>query len=757
MIGKYIESLYGALPDQSLSEELLEEERLKGTRLSVIYRWLFILLAGTLLTIQLLLGYTEVSRHGFTLIAVYFASNLFFWYAAEKKHNPSYLGYVGGTIDIAIISYHIYGMTAFFDPAAATATATIFLIPIVFMIYTFRLDRALLLYLIVISAIGFNLIYFMQYSQTPGMLSANISLSPISHVFKSAYIIFIGLLCIYMQNSITRFIEKQLAEAAQKNRLDAEIKIEQEKNKFASRLIEKEKALNAKLEEEIEARDAITAQLKANKEQIKSIISNLIGFTYRCLPDEEWTMLFITDQVEDITGYRPEDFTAQGMSFASVIHPGDLESARAVISEAIAGRKKFDLDYRLVNRSGEIVWVHEAGRGVYDKDGKVLFVDGIVTDISGKKKAEDKLRETRTLVKNLTSNLTGAVSRSLYDEYFTTKYYSEKILDITGYSAEDFIDNKNVRFTDIIYHEDLEAVREQIRESVSNNMPYSLEFRIVHKNGPVIWVQENGRPVIDKAKNTLYLDGITMEITDKKNAEQALLDAKQELERLNRQLEKTVEERTAKLTKANTQLLKLQKENLQSQFEVLKQQVNPHFLFNSLNVLTSLIKVDPDLAEMFTEKLSKVYRYVLENKEKDLVTLGTELDFIKAYLFLLNIRFAGKVQVKTDVAEFLTEKKVVPMALQLLIENAIKHNTFSRNSPLNIEISTHGTRYLTVINNLQNRKTQMTSTGVGLINISKRYSLLSDAQPVFEMGRKEFIARIPLLDLGNIKEEQSHE
>jgi len=370
-----------------------------------------------------------------------------------------------------------------------------------------------------------------------------------------------------------------------------------------------------------------------------------------------------------------------------------------------------------------------------------------------RKEAEDKLQETRTLVKNLTSNLTGAVSRSLYDEHFTTKYYSEKIFDITGYRAEDFIDNKNVRFTDIIYPEDLETVREHIRESVNNNMPYSLEFRIVHKNGPVIWVQENGRPVFDKAGNTLYLDGITMEITEKKNSEQALLDAKLELERLNRQLEKTVEERTAKLTEANTQVLKLQKENLQSQFEVLKQQVNPHFLFNSLNVLTSLIKVDPDLAEMFTEKLSKVYRYVLENKEKDLVTLGTELDFIKSYLFLLNIRFAGKVQVKTDVADFETEKQVVPMALQLLIENAIKHNTFSRKSPLNIEISAQGTGYLTVVNNLQNRKTQMTSTGVGLINISKRYSLLSDAQPVFEMGGKEFIARIPLLDHSNIKDE----
>jgi len=386
MIGRYIRSLYRTLPDHKLSKELLEEERLKGTRLSVTYRWLFIMLAGTLLTIQLMLGYTEVSRHGVTLILVYFITNLFFWYAAEKKYNPAYLGYVGGTIDIAIISYHIYGMTTFFDPAAATATATIFLIPIVFMIYTFRLDRALMLYLIVIAAFGFNLIYFIQYSQTPGLLSANISLSPISHIFKSVYIIFIGLLCIYMQNSITRFIARHLAEAAQKNRLDAEIKIEQEKNKFASSLIEREKGLNAKLEEEIKARDAVTAQLKANKEQIKSIISNLIGFTYRCLPDEEWKMLFITDQVEDITGHRPEDFTGQGMSFASVIHPGDLESARAVISEAIAGRKKFDLDYRLVKKSGEIVWVHEAGRGVYDEDGNVMFIDGIITDISDKKR-----------------------------------------------------------------------------------------------------------------------------------------------------------------------------------------------------------------------------------------------------------------------------------------------------------------------------------------------------------------------------------
>ncbi len=739
--------LFDALPNQKLSDELLEEERLKGTRLSINFRWAFILLAAVLLTIQLLLGYTEMSMHGFILIAVYLTSNLFFWLAAIKKYNPVYLGYIGATIDIAIISYHIWGMTLFFDPAAATATATIFMIPIIFMIYTFRLDRVLLLYLIIIAAIGFNLIYFTQYNKTPELLSANISLSPIAHIFKTVYISFIGFLCIYMQNSIIRFIEKQLTEAAYKNRLDAEIRIEQEKNKFATQLIEKEKALNTKLEEEIKAKDAIANQLKENKEQIKSIISNLVGFTYRCLPDEKWTMLFISNQVEDITGFKPEAFTGnQGLSYTSLIHPDDLENVHAELLQALSSKKKFDLEYRVIRKSGNIVWVHEAGRGIYDQEGKILFIDGIITNISDKKKAEDKLRRTQILVENLTSNLVGgAVSRSLYDAHFTSKYYSEKILDITGYSADDLTDNKEVSFSEIIYHEDLERVKKQIDESVNKNIPYSLEFRIVHKNGQIVWIQENGRPVFDKASNTCYLDGITMEITDKKNAEQALIEAKMELERLNEQLEKTIEERTEKLTKANTQLLKLQKENLQSQFEVLKQQVNPHFLFNSLNVLTSLIKVDPDLAEAFTEKLSKVYRYVLENKEKDLITLATELDFIKSYAFLLDIRFSGKLFIEINVDEKHTESLVVPMVLQLLVENAVKHNTFSKKNPLYILLTVDNDNNLTVINNLQNRKTQMVSTGVGLVNISKRYSLLTDKEPVFDFTEAHFTARVPLI------------
>jgi LytS/YehU family sensor histidine kinase len=239
--------------------------------------------------------------------------------------------------------------------------------------------------------------------------------------------------------------------------------------------------------------------------------------------------------------------------------------------------------------------------------------------------------------------------------------------------------------------------------------------------------------------------GIIIDISERKKQELKLLNAKEELERINNTLEQSVAERTKQLTKANTQLLKVQKENLQSQFEVLKQQVNPHFLFNSLNVLTSLIKIDPDLAESFTERLSKVYRYVLENKEKDVVSLSTELEFLNAYLFLLEIRFMNKISIEIRIDKSYYDYQILPIAIQLLIENAIKHNTFSKLDPLKIEIFVDDQQKLNIINNLNIRETKFVSTGVGLENISRRYALVSDKKPEFSKTKEHFIAKLPLL------------
>lgn len=234
-----------------------------------------------------------------------------------------------------------------------------------------------------------------------------------------------------------------------------------------------------------------------------------------------------------------------------------------------------------------------------------------------------------------------------------------------------------------------------------------------------------------------------MKIESEKNRSAQLLIEQEK--RLNSQLEQRVAERTQQLTETNTQLLKVQKENLQSRFEVLKQQVNPHFLFNSLNVLTSLIKVDANLAESFTEQLSKVYRYVLENKEKDLVSLRTELEFLKAYLFLLEIRFMHKLEVNLRIDDRYHDYQILPIAIQLILENAIKHNTFSRAQPLQIDLFVDDRQCLNIVNNLNVRETKLVSTGVGLENIKRRYLLVSDKTPEFLKTHAQFIARLPLL------------
>lgn len=327
-------------------------------------------------------------------------------------------------------------------------------------------------------------------------------------------------------------------------------------------------------------------------------------------------------------------------------------------------------------------------------------------------------------------------------------FVNDTFTKMFGYTLDD-LPNLDVYFEKIYpdkkYRKEVEAIwSESVEEGIKN------QGRI-RPNDIIMTCKDGTRKNV--IVYTALIEGgylaIFNDITGLKAAEISLSKAKEDLEKLNLNLEKQVEERTLQLTEASTQLIKLQKENLQSQFEVLKQQVNPHFLFNSLNVLTSLIKVDADLAEKFTERLSKVYRYVLENKDKDMVTLSTEMEFLKAYVFLLDIRFANKVFVKIGFDENAIDAFVVPLALQLLIENAIKHNTFSKKSPLKIELFIDDEDYLHVINNLQNRGTEMNSTGIGLVNISKRYALLCDKEPIFEITDNSFIAKIPLIKKTN--------
>lgn len=191
----------------------------------------------------------------------------------------------------------------------------------------------------------------------------------------------------------------------------------------------------------------------------------------------------------------------------------------------------------------------------------------------------------------------------------------------------------------------------------------------------------------------------------------------------------------------------LRKNNEQAQLQLIKNQVNPHFLFNNLNVLSGMVIKDNPEANKFIEEFSKVYRYILNSQQKELVDLRSELDFIQPYLFLLQKRFEEGLTVNIDIREQYRDRHVVPAALQMLIENAIKHNVVSRSRPLHIEISTQGDHSLLVRNNLQPRTMMEPSTRIGLENIRKRYQLISGRNVQIRQTAESFEVDLPLLHL----------
>lgn len=213
----------------------------------------------------------------------------------------------------------------------------------------------------------------------------------------------------------------------------------------------------------------------------------------------------------------------------------------------------------------------------------------------------------------------------------------------------------------------------------------------------------------------------------------AFLHAKGFMEELKKTSKKEVVEQKLIATSAN------------AQFESLKNQLDPHFLFNSLNVLSSLIDENPNQAQKFTASMSKIYRYVLEQKDKELVTVEDEIDFAKTYCELLKTRFEDSVHFSFDVKQDDFRRFVVPLSLQLLLENCIKHNLATSSKPLMIRIFVEDD-HLCVENNLQIREQIKESAGIGLANIVQRYSLLTKKNVFVEKSEDYFKVKLPVLN-----------
>lgn len=292
--------------------------------------------------------------------------------------------------------------------------------------------------------------------------------------------------------------------------------------------------------------------------------------------------------------------------------------------------------------------------------------------------------------------------------------------------------------------EDVPRVVENLKLSDQAVITPPNEYTVKRPDGTRCPVLIYGSPIM-RENQVAGRRGIIIDISERKKQETKIVKANEELERINSTLEERVAERTRQLTDANTRLLQVQKENLQSQFEVLKQQVNPHFLFNSLNVLSGLIEKDVSKAQLFIDEFSQIYRYVLETIEKPVVTLSKELGFVRSYIFLQQIRYGENLTFAVNLPSDLLKRYMPPLSLQVVLENAIKHNIVNESQPLHINIY-HEADRLIVSNNLQPKISMGKTTGLGQKNMIKRYALISDREPIFQIVNDQYIVQLPLLN-----------
>ena len=194
-----------------------------------------------------------------------------------------------------------------------------------------------------------------------------------------------------------------------------------------------------------------------------------------------------------------------------------------------------------------------------------------------------------------------------------------------------------------------------------------------------------------------------------------------------------------------SEIERFRKENVEFQLGMLKTQVNPHFLFNSLNTLSSLIHSNPDTADRFVRQLSRVYRNVLSSKDREKITVSEELQLLEAYMELMHLRFGESLIFDINLKSSNLEQHIAPLTFQMLTENAVKHNISEHDRPLRVEIFTEGC-YIVVRNNLQKKITSQETSKIGLKNISNRYLFLSDKEIEVDESEEYFTVKVPLLD-----------
>jgi PAS domain S-box-containing protein len=278
-------------------------------------------------------------------------------------------------------------------------------------------------------------------------------------------------------------------------------------------------------------------ELRDSESKYQSIAAHIPGAVYRATGGEDSRELFLGEQIEGICGYSAKELLAGPITCMDVIHPDDRAAVNAATAAAIAAGQPYVVDYRIIHRDGSIRWLQDKGRAVFDDNGQPLFLDGVVFDVTERKKFEAELAaksaelaKSESRLRTLVASIPGVVYRCLIDDDWTDVYVSDYSETLTGYPASDFIDKRVRSYSSITHPDDVQMIGRAVARAVEQRRPFELDYRILHRNGEMRWVREYGQAVFDAEGRPVFIDGIIFDITDRKAFEAALSLAKEQAE-----------------------------------------------------------------------------------------------------------------------------------------------------------------------------------------------------------------------------------
>ena len=279
----------------------------------------------------------------------------------------------------------------------------------------------------------------------------------------------------------------------------------------------------ALISSDITERKRAEIALLESERKLQTLMSNLPGMAYRCRNDPQWSMAFVSDGCSPLTGYQASELIEnRAIAYADIIHPADRQAVWEQVQQALTERRRFQLEYRIRTASGDEKWVWEQGVGVFSAAGELQALEGFITDITDRKRADAAQRDTERRLATLISNLPGAVYRCKADAPWTVEFMSEGYGTLTGIPASDLVGQPGTRHSALIHPDDRQREFEAMQEAVAQKRHYQVEYRLRTATGEEKWVWEQGAGVFSESGELEAIEGFTTDITARKRAEEEL-------------------------------------------------------------------------------------------------------------------------------------------------------------------------------------------------------------------------------------------